>query len=163
MTELTETRSRLATWHSSFLDSNSTSQYWHRTPENATESGYQLLWYSDISTANTFTYSWSFQLICLTHIQNLREQYLDLKKSRQTGRDDIEDIKGLRDYCLELCIRIYQSMEYVLQEDFMLYGISSAGFPLQTACRVFEADAKGRAILETLDHTVIVRSRLQNI
>lgn len=160
ITELMETKSCLETWHSSFLNSTSAPQYWHCMPDNALESGHQLLWYPDLSTANVFTYFWSFQLICLTNIQSLREQYPDLEKPEQIAADDIE---GLRDTCLELSIRIYQSMEYVLQEDFMLYGISSVGFPLQTACKAFDSDAKGRAVLETLDHTVIVRSRIQNI
>ncbi|KAF9691204.1 hypothetical protein EKO04_010772 [Ascochyta lentis] len=75
----------------------------------------------------------------------------------------LHDAKSLRDVCLELSIQIYQSMEYVLQEDFMLYGLSSAHFPLQTACEALESDAEGRAVLATLDPLIGARSRARNV
>lgn len=73
------------------------------------------------------------------------------------------EIGRFRDACIESSIRIYQSMEYVLQEAFMLYGASSAHFPVQTARRTLGIDAKGRAILGTLDHTIVVRSGAQEV
>jgi hypothetical protein len=157
--ELRQMQYHLQTWHSSFLNDILAPQYWHRMPENSIESGYQLLWYPDLSTANVFTYFWSFQLTCLLEIQRLQERCPDLETPKKIAADGS---KELRDTCLELSIRIYQSMEYVLQEEFMLYGISSAGFPLQVACTALKLDAKGRAILETLDPAIIARSRIQN-
>jgi hypothetical protein len=46
-----------------------------------------------------------------------------------------------------------------MQEAFILYRISSAHFLVQTARRTLEMDAKGRAILGTLDCTIAIRSR----
>jgi hypothetical protein len=158
--ELMGSKANLEAWHSSFLQSTSTPLYWHRTAENALEGDFELLWYRDLSTANIFTYLWSFQLICLTEIQSLLEQYPDLERLEHIRTDET---KGIRNVCIELSIRIYQSMEYVLQEDFMLYGVSSAGFPLHTACKALELDAKGRAVLGTLDPTIIVRSKAQDV
>ena len=134
--------------------------YWHRTPENATNGDLELLWYQDLSTANVVTYLLSFQIICLTHINSLSERFpgvVDLTSITTGGA------KSLRDACIESSVLIYQSMEYVLQKAFMLYGISSAHFPVQTARRTLEMDAKGRAILGTLDHTIVIRSRAQEL
>lgn len=157
-----ESRARLDVWLSSYLKSASAPLHWRRTAESDSESSVELLWFQDLSTANVFTYLWAFQLICLTNIQSLLERYPELEQlvhmDSATG-----DAKGLRETCLELGVQIYQSMEYVLQEDFMLYGVSSAGFPLQTACTTLELDAKGRAILGSLDPTIIERGRIQGV
>jgi hypothetical protein len=158
ISELLDIESRLEDWYKSFSKSNSMPLYWHRTPENAANGSLELLWYQDLSTANAFTYLWSFQIICLTHINSLSEQFPCVVNSTYMTPGGT---RRLRDACIESSVRIYQSMEYVLQEAFMLYGISSAHFPVQTARRTLEMDAKGRAILETLDHTIVIRSRAQ--
>lgn len=153
--ELTETRSRLEAWHKSFTACASAPLYWHVAPENSVNGDLELLWYRDLGTANAFVYSWSFQVICLTHIQSLMERFPCAETMTHMASGGA---KRLRDACIELCVRIYQSMEYVLQKRFMLYGISSAQFPVQTACEALRMDAKGRAILGSLDPTIIVRS-----
>ncbi|KAH7349166.1 hypothetical protein BKA66DRAFT_447150 [Pyrenochaeta sp. MPI-SDFR-AT-0127] len=158
--ELMEIAAHLEVWHGSYLKRTPTPLYWRQTVENDIESNLDLFWFQDLSTANTFTYFWAFQLICLTNIQSLLERYPHLE---QLVHSATHDIKDLRDTCLELSIQIYQSMQFVLQKDFMLYGVSSAGFPLQIACKTLELDAKGRAILNSLDHTIIARSKIRDV
>lgn len=160
ITELMEITAHLEVWHCSYLKSTSMPLYWRRTVESDNESNFELLWFQDLSTANVFTYFWAFQLIGLTNIQSLLERYPQLQQSTYSAT---YDAKGVRQACLELSIQIYQSMEYVLQKDFMLYGVSSADFPLQTACRTLELDSEGRAILKTLDYTIIARCKIQDI
>jgi hypothetical protein len=77
--------------------------------------------------------------------------------------DAVYNTESVRKECLELSTRIYKSMEYMLQDEFMLYGISSAGFPLSVACESLQADADGRAILVTLDRSIITRARLRDL
>lgn len=38
-------------------------------------------------------------------------------------------------------------MDYVLQEEFMLHGLSLAGFPLYTAWKALDFDEQGGAVL----------------
>ncbi|XPS80892.1 hypothetical protein M3J09_012837 [Ascochyta lentis] len=158
--ELMEIRCQLDTWHSDFLNSTPAPLYWRCTSKTTIPAAFESLCYRDLSTANVFTYLWSFQLLCLTHIHSLLSQFPGLRHSKEIA---LHDAKSLRDVCLELSIQIYQSMEYVLQEDFMLYGLSSAHFPLQTACEALESDAEGRAVLATLDPLIGARSRARNV
>jgi hypothetical protein len=156
LAKLLDIRSRLENWYKFFSKSASMPLYWRRTPENATNGDLELLWYQDLNTANALTHFWSFQIICLTHFNSLSERFPHVLSSTHmpTG-----GLRRLRDAWIESSVRIYQSMEYVMQEAFMLYGISSAHFPVRTARRTLEMDAKGRAILGTLDRTIAIRSR----
>ena len=158
--ELIDAEARLEDWYCSYLRSASTPLYWRRTIEADIESNRDLLWFQDLSTGNALTYFWAFRLICLTTAQNLLERYPELE---QSVHNTTYDAKELREICIELSIKIYQSMEYILQDDFMLYGVSSAGFPLQAACRALALDAKGRTILKSLDHTIINRSMIKDV
>lgn len=160
ITELLEIRSCLESWHKSFLESSSEPMHWHRAPGKVVSGNLEFLWYRDLSTANVFTYLWSFQTICLTHIHILLERYPSVVIPVHMAPGGA---KRLRDTCIELSVRIFQSMEYVLQKNFMLYGISSAHFPVQTACRALAIDEKGRAILGALDHTIVIRSKFQDV
>jgi hypothetical protein len=158
VTELMQAVSKLETWQACFLKSSPASHYWDRTSNNSTAVGYQLLWYPSLSTANLFTYLWSFQLICLTHIHWVREHYLNMAEPIHTMP---QDHTLLRETCLDLGVRIYRSMEFVMQEDFMLYGALSVKFPLQIACNTLNEDARGRAILSSLDGSTMVRGGIQ--
>ena len=157
ITELAESRAHLEDWHSAYLRSTSSPLYWRQTAESDNEGKRELLWYRDLSTANVFTYFWAFQLICLTSTQSLLEKYPSLDRPVLSI---VNNVLGPRDLCIKLSIQIYQSMEYVLRDDFMLYGVSSASFPLQTACSTLDLDGEGRNILKSLDETIIVRSKI---
>ncbi|KAH8200994.1 hypothetical protein TruAng_004853 [Truncatella angustata] len=147
LAELVEIRSNLQTWSDSFSADSSVPLYWQRTPKNASECHKTLLWFQDLSGANVFIYLWSFQIICLSHIQSLLARCPELQKLDVTTPENTAE---LRNFCIELSIKIYQSMEYVTQEGFMLYGLLSAGFPLYTARKAMELDERGRALLQRL-------------
>ncbi|KAM0146069.1 hypothetical protein ACHAQE_010931 [Botrytis cinerea] len=159
ITELIDSKAGLQAWHSSYLKSSSTPLYWRRRTEAEVEKNVDLWWFRDLSTANVFIYFWAFQIICLIDIHSLFEKYPEVE---QLVHNPAFDANGLRQICLELSVKIYQSMEYILQDDFMLYGVSSACFPLQIACGALDLDERGRAIFKSLDHTIISRSKIRN-
>lgn len=160
LAEFRKMRASLATWCSTFIAESSAPLYWTRTSDDPKKSGHDLLWFQHLSVANVFTYLWSFQIICLSHIQSLLEQFPCLD-GVCTGA--LEDAAGRRDVCINLSVKIFQSMEYLLQPEFMLYGLSSASFPLFMACNSLESDERGREILRGLDRTVIDRSVIERV
>ena len=160
LVEFRKMRGKLATWCSTFIAESSAPLYWTRTTEDAGKCSHDLLWFQHLSVANVFTYLWSFQIICLSHIHSLLEQFPCLE-GVCTGA--LEDVAGRRDVCINQSIKIFQSMEFLLQPEFMLYGLSSASFPLFTACNSLESDEQGRDILRGLDRTVIDRSIVEKV
>ncbi|KAF5867755.1 putative c6 finger domain-containing protein [Botrytis fragariae] len=120
--ELANSKALLEAWHCSYLKTSSRPLYWRRNIEIECKSNLNLWWFQDLSTANVFIYFWAFQLICLIDIHVLLEKYPELERLVHKA---IYDARGLREICLELSVQIYQSMEYILQDDFMLYGVSS--------------------------------------
>jgi hypothetical protein len=157
--ELTESITHLKAWYISFLESSSAPLYWRQTIERNLEGSFESLWYHNLSTANVFIYFWAFHLICLVEIRSLQGRFPTLDHSELNEAPHGTD--ALREECLKLSTQIYQSMEFVLQPDFMLYGISSAGFPLQTACETLQSDVKGRIVLDKLDPSVVIRSQIR--
>jgi hypothetical protein len=153
--------SRLKAWHSSFLANTPELLYCSRNIERDLGATFGSLWYPSLGIANVFVYFWAFQLLCLNEIQDLLDRFPHLKHAVHDGA--AYSAEAFREECIELSTCIYKSMEYLLQPDFMLYGISSAGFPLSIACKTLQLDAKGRAILETLDRTIIIRARIRDV
>lgn len=147
---------RLEFWHSNFLQSATTLPYWHRTIERPA-GDFQALWYPDLSTANAFTYYWTFRIICLDTIGSLTQQCADAEQFVPMTRYESGALHGER---IDMSIRIYQSMEYILQEKFMLYGLASASVPLDVACKALESTTEGRVILETLDQSIVSRTKI---
>jgi hypothetical protein len=160
ITELMGSMTRLKNWHTSFVASTSGPLQCRQSVERNVDT-FESLWYPSHGIANAFVYFWAFQLLCLNEVQSLLNRFPELK--HVVHYDAVYNTESVREECLGLSTRIYKSMEYMLQEEFMLYGISSAGFPLSVACESLQADADGRAILATLDRTIITRARLRGL
>jgi hypothetical protein len=159
--ELTGSITQLKAWHASFLEGHPQPLYRCQNVQRDLGGTFESLWYPSLGIANAFVYFWAFQLLCLAEIQSLLNRFPELKHAAHD--DAAYSFEPSRDECLELSICIYKSMEYMLQGEFMLYGISSADFPLSIACQTFQSDAKGRAILETLDHSIITRAKIRDV
>lgn len=157
LTEMEEGLARLEFWYSNFLQNASDSLYWHRTVERGPEGDFQALWYPDLSTANAFTYYWTFRIICLDTIGSLSQQHADVEEFVPMTRYGNGALHRER---IEISVHIYQSMEYILQERFMLYGLASASVPLEVACKALESTVEGRGILETLDQSIVSRTKI---
>jgi hypothetical protein len=151
LTELMDIRAQLETWSCSLTADSSAPMYWRLASGDTIGCNNTLLWFRDLSVANVYTHLWSFQVTCISQIRNLLLRYPELERFETAIADNTTE---LRDAYIELCIDIFKSMEYLLQEEFMLYGLCSVWFPLCTACKALEMDEEGRAVLQKLDLTV---------
>ncbi|ESZ95785.1 hypothetical protein SBOR_3802 [Sclerotinia borealis F-4128] len=98
-------------------------------------------WFSSLLAANVYTHMWDFQIICRTEIAELSSFVRDCNGYgiARVGKAREEHDPRL----LALATRIYQCMEYLLQDEMMLYGPAAAIFPLKTAYNVLIRDMDG--------------------
>lgn len=104
-----------------------------------------VLWYPNIMTANSLTYCWAFEIIARTNLAFLERQVpetqsdgLSFDESCTSRHIPIES-REQRPTAV-LADMICNSMSYLLQSKFKLYGPGSAFFTLPTAMRVFQAE-----------------------
>ncbi|KAG7409819.1 Uncharacterized protein Forpe1208_v010831 [Fusarium oxysporum f. sp. rapae] len=154
LAELTEMRASLEAWSFSFQAEPQVPLCWPRAPEDDNrQRNVSSLWFINLSVANVLTHLWSFQIICLSQIRDLLTRFPELGEVESMP----ENPGRLREVCIELSVSIFQSMEYLMQEEFMLYGPFTAGFPVYTAHKALEMDEKGRTVLQKLDKSVVDR------
>ncbi|EXL68133.1 hypothetical protein FOPG_15785 [Fusarium oxysporum f. sp. conglutinans race 2 54008] len=156
LTQLMKIRMRLDSWVSCFEKESPEPLYWNQTQDKDLECRDDTLSFPSLSTANALTHLWSFQIICMSHIQDLLARFPELN-----GFKIIVSVAVLRNSCIELSTRILQSMKFLMRKDFMLYGRFSAGFPLNTAYQALSVDAEGRNVLRNLEESVIKHMDLE--
>lgn len=149
LTQLMKIKMRFESWASSFETESPRPLYWQQT-EAPTDGGHdRSLSFPSLSIANAFTHLWSFQITCMLHIRDLLLQFPEL-----SGFRIIVSIDQIRTSCHELSVKILQSMNFLMRQEFMLYGRFSAGFPLGTAYKSLSTDAEGRSVLREYEHMV---------
>ncbi|KZL76342.1 C6 zinc finger domain protein, partial [Colletotrichum tofieldiae] len=96
--------------------------------------------YPNITVANYLTHFWAFWIVCVTQIRQLTAQFPGLidHDTLVNGRGRALASEHIRQKCLKLSRQIFQSVNYLLQEDMKIYGIASASYPLQIACATME-------------------------
>jgi hypothetical protein len=101
-----------------------------------------ILWYPNIMTANSLTYCWAFEIIARTNLAFLESETQSdglPSDERRTSRHMPIEFREQRPVAV-LADMICNSMSYLLQSEFKLYGPGSAFFTLPTAMRVFQAE-----------------------
>ncbi|RFN54349.1 c6 zinc finger domain protein [Fusarium flagelliforme] len=150
LTQLMKIKMRFESWASSFQTESPRPLYWQKTEVPADGGHDGFLSFPSLSTANAFTHLWSFQIICMLHIRDLLLRFPEL-----SGFKIILSIDEIRTSCHELSVKILQSMEFLMRQEFMLYGRFSAGFPLSIAYKSLSFDAEGRNVLREYEQTVL--------
>ena len=122
--------------------------YWFRpTCTEYTLATRNIIWYPNIMTANSLTYCWAFEIIAKTQLAILES----LMPKEQGHGSDFHDnctdryapIKPREQRSIAvLAEMICNSMPFLLQPEFKLYGPGSAFFTLPTAMRVFQNDTE---------------------
>jgi hypothetical protein len=102
-----------------------------------------ILWYPDIMTANSLTHCWAFEIIARTQLAALERSTTDTKGSGLCYEDSHPDLHTASESSEQRSIAalaemVFDSMPYLLQSEFKLYGPGSAFFTLPTAMRVFQ-------------------------
>ncbi|KAF6518122.1 hypothetical protein HZS61_002200 [Fusarium oxysporum f. sp. conglutinans] len=114
-------------YHSTLLSGNS---WWYMSrAENEVS-----LWFPDITVANYLTHYWAFWIICVTHIRQLREAYPSLKEREVLVDGQAPESQDISEKLMDLSTQIFQSIEFLIQDEMKLFGIASAALPFQTAC-----------------------------
>ncbi|RSL72171.1 hypothetical protein CEP53_001202 [Fusarium sp. AF-6] len=92
--------------------------------------------FPDIIAGNFFTHLWAFQMICAHNILSLISKYPCLSTATEMkGIDDLLHVKMIN----QLALLSFRSIEFLLKEEFKLFGAASIILPLKTACDVFKA------------------------
>jgi hypothetical protein len=121
---------RLYAWADAFHSSapESSPLFWFQ-PSGA--GGRRHIWFRDITVASALTHLWSFCVICLTNIDELRALcHVEANEGSTTAHFD--ETK-------RLSVMICQSIEYLMQDKMKLFGPTSLSLPLRTAYATFEA------------------------
>ncbi|KAI8680393.1 Zn(2)-C6 fungal-type domain-containing protein [Fusarium keratoplasticum] len=91
--------------------------------------------FPDIIAGNFFTHLWAFQVICAHNIIRLTSRFPCLSTStKRRGLDDLLDVKMIN----QLALWTFRSIEFLLKEEFKLFGAASISLPLKTACDVLK-------------------------
>ncbi|KFY50094.1 hypothetical protein V495_00349 [Pseudogymnoascus sp. VKM F-4514 (FW-929)] len=140
---LSEVLVRLSRWDDQFEIKNKLD---YRSPQHAEfahcwQDEISDFWFSSLLAANVSTYMWAFKIICFTELAKL---------SLLLPNCDGHSISRVGDAWEEhkarlstLATRICQSMEYLLQDEMLLYGPAAAMWPLGIAYNVLVRDMEG--------------------
>lgn len=91
------------------------------------------LWFPDITAANAFTHFWAFWVMCVETIRQLKTDFpsLDMSNLQIDGQslESAMDIQGI----VEICAWLLQGVEFLTQDEFRLFGVTSTVLPVKMA------------------------------
>jgi hypothetical protein len=160
---LISTYNHLQRWGDPLGAEPSTSLFCWKVPSESMSAceGYNI-WFPSVSVANVVMHLWAFKAICLNEIRKLRTKYPHVSCDwpvQSDGELDENFQKDLR----ELCVRIVQGTDFLLQDRMALFGPLSVDFPLMIASEVFRIDGEVSAALEKLTRDMLQRSLLSKV
>ncbi|KAH9208656.1 hypothetical protein DL95DRAFT_311499, partial [Leptodontidium sp. 2 PMI_412] len=100
-------------------------------------------WFPSLLAANVYIHMWAFQIVCFTELAKLSKLF---PHCFCDGRSDLEISEAWEEHNTRLyglATNICQSMEYLLQDEMLLYGPAAAMWPLATAYTVLIEDVEG--------------------
>ncbi|KAJ6027700.1 hypothetical protein N7499_001158 [Penicillium canescens] len=111
--------------------------------------------FPDITMANVYTHLWAFRIICATELGRLVSLFplTHLQDSTTCNYFSSRDIQEHNE-CLARLICF--CMEYLVQDDFKLFGPTSAMLPLQTAYKVLITNEQKNIL-----HVIYVKELVQ--
>ena len=134
----------LRKWEGNLTSEESLPLYWIRpTYTESSITAKDVLWYPNIMTANSLTHCWAFEIIARTQLAALERSTTDAKGSGLCYKHSRPDLHTASESSEQRSIAalaemVCDSMPYLLQSEFKLYGPGSAFFTLPTAMRVFQ-------------------------
>lgn len=90
---------------------------------------HEIVHFPNITAANLITYLWAFQLVCILYIKRLTTLYPRLPEEMSYSLDAVT-IDAQEEECICLILR---SVEFLMMEEFRLYGAASVILPLTVA------------------------------
>ncbi|OCK73910.1 hypothetical protein K432DRAFT_410311 [Lepidopterella palustris CBS 459.81] len=99
------------------------------------------IWFPSVSVANSLTHFWAFRAMCLMQVRELGISFPDIRKEKYASMG-ITSGPALLGEAIELSRYIYQSTEFLMQDDMKLFGPSSVIFPLKEAYEILKVGGK---------------------
>ncbi|KAH6877057.1 N-terminal fungal transcription regulatory domain-containing protein [Thelonectria olida] len=91
------------------------------------------LWFPDITTANAFTHFWAFWVMCVENIRQLKLDFPDLETAIvDVNGQSLERILMIEEV-VEICGWLLLGVEFLIQDEFKLFGVASTVLPVKTA------------------------------
>ncbi len=87
------------------------------------------VWFPTIAEACYIINYWTFWILCVMHIRQLREDYPRLRAKEVLLDGEEPESQTISDKLKELSTRIMLSMDFFLQDEMKLCGIVSAALP----------------------------------
>jgi hypothetical protein len=132
---------------------------WRTTSNSPWALGGYNIWFPSVSAANLAMHLWAFKVVCLAEIQKLQTRFPGISCDWSVPAGCQLGCL-LRDTYIELCVKIVQSANFLLQDRLALFGPLSIPFPLRTACQTFEMDGDRSVELWKLSQDILTRSLL---
>lgn len=114
-------------------------------------------WFPSITDANEATHFWAFSALCLATISQVAMSYPEAGAELQSLASWATEDSILRE-TIKLSRWICQSMEYQMQAEMRLYGMSSILLPLRVAYDVFSAGGTLTAKELALCRSILTRT-----
>jgi hypothetical protein len=99
---------------------------------DATKDGQNSFDFPDVTTANCMTHYWTFWILCVMNIRQLRLKNPGLAKIEIRVRDRLLD-STTESEITEMATWILQSVDILIQDKVQLFGATSLTLPLKTA------------------------------
>ncbi|PVH73551.1 hypothetical protein DL98DRAFT_607025 [Cadophora sp. DSE1049] len=100
-------------------------------------------WFLSLLAANVCIHVWAFQIICFTELAKLNKLSPSSDDISCSGPGAQAVWEEHKTRLSALATKICQSMEYMLQDEMLLYGPAAAMWPLAAAYSVLAADVEG--------------------
>ncbi|PTB68603.1 N-terminal fungal transcription regulatory domain-containing protein [Trichoderma citrinoviride] len=119
----------LVNWNVSFqsLTNKPSFRVLGKSPEKA------HIWFPDITTANSMTHYWTFWIMCVVYIRKLREDYPELRDEELLINGESPESPLITEMAIQMSTWIFQSIEYLVQDEMRLFGAISATLPTRIA------------------------------
>ncbi|KAL6702209.1 N-terminal fungal transcription regulatory domain-containing protein [Trichoderma pleuroticola] len=91
------------------------------------------VWFPDITTANSMTHYWTFWIMCIVYIRKLREDYPELRDEELLISGESPESPIITEVAIQMSTWIFQSIEYLVQDEMRLFGAISATLPTRIA------------------------------
>ncbi|KAL6863997.1 N-terminal fungal transcription regulatory domain-containing protein [Trichoderma novae-zelandiae] len=119
----------LVNWNVSFQSLNNKPSFriLGKGPEKA------HVWFPDITTANSMTHYWTFWIMCVVYIRKLREDYPELLDEDVLINGESPESPLITEMAIQMSTWIFQSIEYLVQDEMRLFGAISTALPTRMA------------------------------
>ncbi|KAL6892436.1 N-terminal fungal transcription regulatory domain-containing protein [Trichoderma longibrachiatum] len=91
------------------------------------------VWFPDITAANSMTHYWTFWIMCVVYIRRLREDYPELRDEELLIHGEIPESPVITEMAIQMSTWIFQSIEYLVQDEMRLFGAISTTLPTRIA------------------------------